>query len=51
MSTPKTVKQLIGSRSALLMYRDCLKTSVLMAPGNDAAQENIRQHFRVEFEK
>ena len=32
-----TIKNLIGSRSTLTMYRDCLKTSVLMAPNNASA--------------
>jgi hypothetical protein len=34
-----------------MMYRDCLKIAPMMSPGNKAAIENIKSHFRVEFEK
>lgn len=46
-----SIKELVGHRSTLMMYRDCLKVSPMMSPGNQAAIENIKQHFRQEFEK
>ena len=46
-----SVQHLIGSKTTLAMYRDCLKVAALMQPGNLVAQENIKKHFRMEFEK
>ena len=36
------MKQLLGERSTLVMYRDCLKSVPLMNK-NPIAQENIRK--------
>ena len=44
------MKQLLGERPLLVMYRDCLKAVPLMNE-NRAAQANIQRHFRLEFEK
>ena len=34
-----------------MMYRDCLKVSPMMSAGNQAAINNVKIHFRQEFEK
>ena len=44
------MKQLLGERPLLVMYRDCLKAVPLMNE-NPAAQANIQRHFRIEFER
>ena len=44
------MKEILGSRPLLVMYRDCIKAVPLMN-SNKIAQENIRKNFRVEFEK
>ena len=46
-----SIRELIGHRSTLMMYRDCLKVAPMMSPGNPKAIDNIQKHFRVEFEK
>ena len=46
-----SIKELVGHRSTLMMYRDCLKVSPMMSPGNKVAIENVKIHFRKEFEK
>ena len=45
-----SVREFLGHRSTLVMYRDCLKAAPMMSPGNEAAIKNIKQHFRYEFE-
>ena len=46
-----SIKELVGHRSTLMMYRDCLKVSPMMSPGNKVAIDNIKIQFRKEFEK
>jgi hypothetical protein len=46
-----SIRELVGHKTTLMMYRDCLKVSPMMSPGNKAAIANIKTHFRVEFEK
>ena len=46
-----SIKELVGHRSTLMMYRDCLKAAPMMAGGNPAAITNVKKHFRIEFEK
>ena len=46
-----SIKELVGHRSTLMMYRDCLKVAPMMQPGNQIAIKNIKHHFRLEFEK
>jgi hypothetical protein len=46
-----SIKELVGHRSTLTMYRDCLKVAPMMSPGNTMAIVNIKKHFRMEFEK
>ena len=46
-----SIRELIGHRSTLMMYRDCLKVAPMMQPGNQAAIDNIKKSFRAEFEK
>jgi len=44
------IKKLLGEKSTLEMYRDVLKVVPLMQK-NKIAQQNVRLHFRMEFEK
>ena len=46
-----SIKEIVGKRSTLMMYRDCLKVAPMMSPSNQAAIKNIKLHFRLEFEK
>ena len=46
-----SIKELVGHRSTLMMYRDCLKVAPMMSPGNPAAIANIKKHFRMTFEQ
>mmetsp|Transcript_17728 Transcript_17728/g.30010 ORF Transcript_17728/g.30010 Transcript_17728/m.30010 type:complete len:127 (-) Transcript_17728:75-455(-) len=46
-----SIRELVGHRSTLMMYRDCLKVVPLMAPNNEKAAANIKQEFRKNFEK
>jgi hypothetical protein len=46
-----SIKELVGHRSTLMMYRDCLKVTPMMSPGNQVAIDNIKLNFRHEFEK
>ena len=46
-----SIRELVGHRSTLVMYRDCLKVAPMMQPGNQAAILNIKKSFRAEFEK
>ena len=56
---PATVKKILGEKSMLAMYRDCLKTVPLMNENviisllifiKTSAQDNIKLHFRLTFE-
>ena len=44
------MRELVGTRSLLMMYRDCLKATPLMNPSKQA-QKGIAQLWRIEFEK
>ena len=57
---PATVKQILGEKSVLAMYRDCLKVVPLMnsnvrnqrlSKTQIKAQQNIKKHFRLTFEQ
>ena len=61
---PATVKQILGEKSIIAMYRDCLKVVPLMNPNvslkrilnhislkQPKAQANIKNTFRLTFEK
>ena len=46
-----SIREFLGRRATLTMYRDCLRAAPMMSPGQPTAIVNIKKHFRMEFEK